>query len=64
MCMHVLNLGSLSVLGTETGLTGNPIGRTGTYEAQTGLIDTTTGLADLAVPDNLVLENLASNGLE
>jgi hypothetical protein len=64
MCMHVLNLGSLSVLGTETSLTGNPIGRTGTYEAQTGLINTTTGLADLAVPDNLVLENLASNGLE
>jgi ribonuclease HI len=28
MCMHVQNLESLSVLGTETGLTGSPIGLT------------------------------------
>jgi hypothetical protein len=64
MCMHVQNRGSLSVLGTETGLTGNPISRTSTSKAQTGLIDPPAGLTGLAIPDNHVLENSASNGLE
>jgi hypothetical protein len=68
MCMHVQNLGSLSILDAETGLigspislTGSPIGRTSMSEAQTGLTDPPIGLV---VPNNPILENSASNGLE
>jgi hypothetical protein len=53
MCVHVQNL-FLSVLGVDTGLTGVP-------DVQT---DTPTGLTGPAVPDNLVLEDSASNNLE
>jgi ribonuclease HI len=50
MCMHVQNLGSLSVLGTEIDLIGSSIGRTNTSEAQTSLTDPPTGLTSIAVP--------------
>jgi hypothetical protein len=57
MCMHVQNL-SLSVLGIETGLTGNTIGLTGMPDVQTGLTNISIGPAD---PNSSVLENSASN---
>jgi hypothetical protein len=40
------------------------IDQTGTSEAQTGLTDPPTDLTGLVVPDNPVLEDSASNGLE
>jgi hypothetical protein len=63
ICMHVQNQ-SLSILGAETNLTGSPIGLTGVPGAQIGLTNTPTDLTDPAVPDNPVLENLASSNLE
>jgi hypothetical protein len=64
MYIHVQNLGSLTVLGIETGLTGSPIDLTGTLEAHTGLTGPPTGLIGLTVPGNPILENSASNGLQ
>jgi hypothetical protein len=48
---------SLSVLGVETGLTGNIVGLTGVPDDQ-------TGLTVPANPNSPVLENLDSNGPE
>jgi hypothetical protein len=55
---------SLSVLGAETGLTGNPIGLTGVLGIQTGLTNTPIDMTGPAIPDNPVLEDSASNNLE
>jgi hypothetical protein len=51
------NLESLSVLGTEIGLTS-------TSEAQTGLTDPPIGQSGLAIPDSPILENSTSSDLE
>jgi hypothetical protein len=56
MCVHVQNM-FLSVLGTDTGLTGVP-------DIQTGLTNTPTSLIGHANPDNPILKNSTSNNLE
>jgi hypothetical protein len=56
MCMHVQNM-FLSVLGAKIGLTDSTVSLTSVPDVQIGL----TGPA---VPDNPVLEDLASNNLE
>jgi hypothetical protein len=56
MCVHVQNM-FLSVLGTDTGLTGVP-------DIQTDLTNTPTSLIGPAVPDNPILKDLTSNNLE
>jgi hypothetical protein len=55
---------SLSILSAKTGLTSSPIDLTSVPGAQIGLTDPPTGQTGLAIPDNPILENSASNGLE
>jgi hypothetical protein len=63
MHVHVQNL-FLSVLGVDTGLTGETVGLTNIPDVQTGLTDTPTSLTGLTVHDNPVLEDSTSNNLE